>query len=434
MNDHRRNYVLLFIDTVLFMNAMTFLSVNAVISYFLATLGANTFEIGLVNALVSVGSFVSQPFFAKKVMNLTHKAKVFVRILFTQRMIFFVFVLTIPLFAEAHPKLMVVLFLVCWAVFNLFVGSYGPFFMSLFAKMVAESARGRLRGFSGGAASLLALGSAALCGILLNEVPYPYNYTLIFAIGVILLLLDVLTFAMMKEIEPDVVTKADFNYFQYFKAIPEMFREFKAYGRMVIGFSFTVAAQAGLAYYTLYAVRAFEAGSTVVALFTGITGLANIAGSILFGIMADRIGHRHVLVMSSAAGGLACLLIVLFPSLGMVYAAFALTNLCIIGYNLSGGILILEQLPRERSPMGISINAMITLCVSSIVMIGSSWLADSISFEAVFLIAGLSGVAGAVIIRSGGKRPPPPPKPRRVLLNLRASVREHLYKTVGRCP
>ncbi|KIL38968.1 hypothetical protein SD70_23285 [Gordoniibacillus kamchatkensis] len=95
------------------------------------------------------------------------------------------------------------------------------------------------------------------------------------------------------------------------------------------------------------------------------------------------------------------MLIVLFPSLWTVYAAFALTNLCVIGYNLSSGILILEQIPRERLPMGISVNAMITLCVSSIVTIGGSWLADHISFVAVFLIAGLSGLAGAVIIRSG---------------------------------
>ncbi|MCZ8512654.1 MFS transporter [Paenibacillus filicis] len=407
MNDHRRNYVLLFMDTVLFMNAMTFLSVNAVITYFLAHLKASTFEIGLVNALVSIGAFVSQPFFAKKVMNLTHKAKTFVRILFIQRIVFLLFVLTIPLVAESHPKLMVLLFLAGWGVFNLFVGAYGPFFMSLFAKLVAESSRGRLRGFSSGAGSLLALGSSALCGVILSKVPYPYNYTLIFAIGVVLLLLDVLTFAMMKEMEPDAVTKVDFNYFQYFKAIPAMFREFKAYQRTVIGFSCTVAAQAGLAYYTLYAVRTFDAGSTAIAMFTAITGLANIAGSMVFGILADRIGHRPVLVMASAAGGLACGLIILFPSLWTIYGAFALTNLCVIGYNLSSGILILEQIPRERLPMGISINAMITLCVSSIVMIGSSWLADYISFNAVFLIAGLAGLAGAVVLRSGGKAEAP---------------------------
>ncbi|MFC5449187.1 MFS transporter [Paenibacillus aestuarii] len=403
MNHYRRNYVFLFLDTVLFMNAMTFLSVNTVITYFLANLGANTFEVGLVNALVSIGSFVSQPFFAKRVMNLTHKAKVFVRILFIQRIFFLLFTLTIPFVADSHPRLMVLIFLVCWAVFNLFVGSYGPFYMSLFAKFVTEHTRGRMRGFSSGTGSLLALGSAALCGSILSHIQYPYNYTLVFFIGVLLLLLDVLTFAMMKEMEPDAVKKVDFNYFQYFKAIPAMFREFKAYQRTVIGFSFTVAAQVGLAYYAFYAVRMFGADSTVIAWFTAITGLSNIAGSFLFGIMADRVGHRRVLILSSAAGGIGSLLIVLTPSLWTVYIAFALSNLCVIGYNLSSGILILEQLPRERLPMGISVNAMITLCTSSILTIVSSWLADQISFAAVFLIAGLAGLTGAFIIGKGSK-------------------------------
>lgn len=398
MNDRKRNYLLIFMDTVLFFNAMTFLSVNAVITLFLANMGASTLDVGLVNALVSIGAFASQPVFAKMVMNSAHKAKVFVKILFIQRITFLAFVFTIPFIAESHPKLMVMLFLVCWAIFSLFVGAYGPFYMSLFAKFVAERERGRLRGYSGGAANLLSLGSAALCGVILSKLPYPYNYTLIFTIGVVLLLLDALVFALMKEMEADEIRKVDFNYFQYFKAIPSLFREFKPFRRSVLGFSFTVAAQAGLAYYALFSVRTFQAGTAEIALFTAITGLANITGSVVFGILADKIGHRLVLVLASLSGGLASLLIVAFPSMGSVYAAFALTNLCMCGYNLCSGILIIEQIPRQRLPMGISVNAMITLIVSAIVTIGSSVLADHFSFYAVFWIAGLSGLAGAVIL------------------------------------
>lgn len=397
MNYPRRNLFLFFTDNLLFMNAMTFLSVNAVITYFLATLNASTFEIGLVNALVSIGSVVSQPLFAKLVMKLTHRAKLFAKILFLQRMIFLLVVAAVPLFAETHPQLMVTLFLIGWAVFNLFVGSYAIFYMSLFAKLVAPSERGRLRGFSSGTGSILALGSAAVCGVILNRVEFPYNYTLIFAIGVALLLLDVLMFQLLNENEADEVTLVDMNFFQYFKTIPTMLQEFAGFKRMVAGFTLMVTAQSALAYYTLYAVRTYQAGSSTIALFTAITGLANIAGSLIFGILSDRIGHRQVLVAASAAGGLASLLIVLFPGMWSVYAAFALTNMCIIGYNLSSGILIVEQIPRARLPMAISINSMITLCTSSVVMIGSSWLAD-LSFQAVFLITGFCGIIGALMI------------------------------------
>ncbi|TBL79028.1 MFS transporter [Paenibacillus thalictri] len=403
MYDQRRNHFLFFMDTVLFVNAMTFLSVNAIITYFLANLQADTFEIGLVNALVSIGSFISQPLFAKLVMNLSHKAKMFAKILFIQRISFLLVVAAVPLFAESRPQLMVLVFLIGWAIFNLFVGSYNIFYMSLFAKLVTPNARGRLRGFSSGAGSVFALGSAALCGVLLTKVPFPYNYTVIFAAGVALLLLDVLMFRLMKEHEADEVAKVNFNYFQYFKAVPLMFREFPQYKRTVAGFAFIVASHSALAYYTLYAVRTFEAGSTTIALFTAITGLANIAGSVIFGIMADRIGHRHVLMAAAIAGGLGSLLIVSFHGLWSVYAAFALTNICIIGYNLSGSVFILEQIPRSRLPMAISINSMFSLCTSSVVLIGSSWVADYLSFQAVFLFTGLCGIAGFFIVR--GRQP-----------------------------
>ncbi len=399
MNDNRRNLILMFTDTVLFINAMTFLSVNAVITYFLANLGASTFEIGLANALVSIGAFISQPIFAEKVMNLSYKLKTFVKILFIQRIFFLAFVMTIPLFSESHPQLMVVLFLICWAIFNVFVGSYNPFYMSLFAKMIAEQHMGRLRGYSGGFGNLLALGSAYATGVILRDVQFPYNYTIIFALGVIFLLLDVLNFSLMKE-KPDQVTKISMNYFQYFRSIPALLREDSRFKRMVIGFSFMVVSQVSLAYYVLYAVRAFDAQASQVALFTALTGVINIIGSVLFGILADKYGHRFILLISSACGGAAGFLVFGVEQLWAVFAAFALTNLSLSGYNLSSGILIIENVQREKLPMCVSVNAMITLVVSSVVTMGSSFLVDWISFQSVFLVAGAAGWLGCAALYS----------------------------------
>lgn len=389
----------MFTDTVLFVNAMTFLSINAVITYFLSNLGATTFEIGLANALVSIGAFITQPIFAKIVMNLSYKLKTFVKILFIQRVFFLLFILTIPMIAESHPRFMVVLFLICWAIFSCFVGSYGPFYLSLFAKMIAEQKRGRLRGYSAGIGNLLALGSAYLIGIILQDVKFPYNYTVIFALGVLLLLLDVLTFALMKE-TPDQVTKIDFNYFQYFKSIPAIFRENKKFKRIVLGFSFMVMSQVSLAYYALYAVRVYDITPAQIALFTAITGLINIIGSILFGILADKYSHRFILLISSSLGGLAGFIVIGIEQLWAVYAAFALTTLCLSGYNLSSGILIIENVQREKLPMYISMNTMITLVVSSVVTVGSSFLADYLSFGSVFVIAGVSGWIGCLALYS----------------------------------
>lgn len=393
----KRNFLLMFMDTVLFTNAMTFLSIHVIITYFLTTLGATTFEIGLANAIVSIGAFISQPVYAKKVINLPMKLKTFVRILLTQRIFLLLFVCSIPVFAESQPRLMVILFLIFWAIFSWFIGSYGPFYMSVFAKMIAQNQRGRLRGYSGSVANLLALGSALLASLLLKEIPFPYNYTIIFAIGAIILIADALVFAFMKE-EPDQVNPIRINYIQYFLAIPVIFRENRKFMIMVIGFTFIMISQVTIAYYALYAVRVFDAGAYEIGLLAAITGLVNILGNIAFGIMADKYSHRLIVVISSALGAVAGFLVIGIPYMWAVYVAYALTNLCLSGYNLSGGILIIENVQKEKLPMCISINSMITLVVSSVVTVGSSFLVDQISFTSVFIIAGAAGIIGSFIL------------------------------------
>ncbi|MFC3344607.1 MFS transporter [Paenibacillus abyssi] len=384
-------------DGIFFHNAMTFLSINAIMTYFLNELGAATFEIGLANALVSIGAIASQPFFAQKVMNLSYKLHTFVKYLFIQRTLFLLFVLTIPVFSVSNPQLMILLFFVFWALFNFFVGAYGPFYMTLFAKMVGVQQRGRLRGYSGGLGNLLALGSAYAASVILNEVAYPYNYTIIFGIGAIILLFDVLCFALMKE-EPDQVTPIDMNFFQYFKSIPVTFRENRTFKTIVISFCFMMISQVSLAYYALYAVRVYEISASQAVLFTAITGLINIIGNIVFGIIADKYSHRLVLLVSSLCAVAAGVLIVSIYELFAVYAAFALSTLGFCGFFLSSGVLIIENVKHERLAMYVSVNSVLTLIVSAVVTLGSSFLIDIISFESVFIVAGVSGLVSGIIL------------------------------------
>lgn len=409
MRDEKRNLFLMFIDTVLFVNAMTFLSIHAVITLFLSELGASTLDIGIANALVSVGSFVTQPVFARQVMNLAGKLKRFVHILLTQRLVFLLFIMAVPVLAPAYPQAMIFVFLAGWAVFNAFVGAYNPFYMSLFAKMIAVHHRGRLRGYSGAAANLLALGSAYATGLLLSKVPYPYNYTLIFAIGTALLILDALVFALMRE-QPDEVRPVEMNYFQYFARIPAMFRANRKYFRIVGSFACMVVSQVSLAYYALYAIRVFEASAVHIAWFTALTGIVQIAGSLIFGILADRFDHRLVLLIACLCGGAAGWLTFGVHALWAVFTAFALTNLCLCGYNLSSSILIIEQVDKKELAMGISINITVTLVVSALVTVGSSFLVDVVSFKAVFLIAGVFGSIGYLALL-GHRQTARTPKP-----------------------
>ena len=77
MGVQRRNYLLFFLDTVIFTPAMAFLSVNAFISYYLTDLGASTFEVALPAALGNLCCFVCQPLFVRMSLKRPMKARFF---------------------------------------------------------------------------------------------------------------------------------------------------------------------------------------------------------------------------------------------------------------------------------------------------------------------------------------------------------------------
>ena len=77
MDISKRNYIIMFMDTIFFVNAMVFLSTHAVIPYFLNDLGASTLQISLASSFVSIGALISQPFFAHIAMGLKIKSVFF---------------------------------------------------------------------------------------------------------------------------------------------------------------------------------------------------------------------------------------------------------------------------------------------------------------------------------------------------------------------
>ena len=397
MKNNKRNYSLFFLDTFLFVNAMTYLSINAVITYFLNVLGASTFQISLASALVSLGNLVSQPIFSRMSAGLPYKSKVFTRILLVQRFFFLAYVATIPLFTALNPKYTVAAFLICWAIFNFFTGSYSTFYMALFSKMVDGNQSGRLRGFSGAVANAAALGSAYLSSVLLKNLAFPYNYTAVFAIGSILLILDGAEFSWFVE-PPDEPVTNRMSYLQYIRDIPRALSANKPLLIIIIASTFFVISNVSITYYELYAIRFFDARENEVALFMAITVVINTLGNIFFGLISDRYGHRLVLLISSLCGVLAGLAVLSFSDIYGVFAAFALSNLCSCGYMLSTTILLLKCSKQNEIPLNMGIYCIITLIASSLVTLSGSFIIDWFSFKPLFFVTGAAGLGAFLVM------------------------------------
>lgn len=402
MLNYKRNYILMFTDSILFTNAMTMLSINVVIPYFLNSLGAGVFYVSMASALLSIGAFISQPIFSKMALESRSKLWTFVKLLSVQRFFFLGFILFIPMLANRAPGMTAALFLVCWGIFSFFTGSYQPFYWSLFSKMIPESKRGRLLGFSYSAGYLVSLGTSIIVGVILDRIPYPYNYTLVLALGVLLLLLDNLDFCLMKEpADMEVATGA--GYMQYLRAIPGIFRNNRLFVRLVSGYTLLVVSNISLSFYTLYAIKHYGADEGQLSVFMAITAVVSILGSAVFGVLASRLGYRTVLIIASVCGVAAGASILSFSSVLSVFCAFALSSLCSCGYQISNSAFIAEISQQREIPILIGINTMITLATSTLMTFAASFIIKNFSFAPVFLMTGASGLCALIIfsLRAG---------------------------------
>jgi MFS family permease len=269
--------------------------------------------------------------------------------------------------------------------------------MSLFSKSIPDKMRGRLLGYSGAAANIIALGTAYIIGVLLKNLPFPYNCMVLFGFGIFLLFLDVIDLSLIKEPPDEVSGNQQVSYFQYIKDIPGILRNNKIYAKMVVGFAFFVVANISLTYYALYAVRVFDALPEDMALFTAISVAVSTIGSIVYGLLSDKYNHKLVLQLASLFGILAAAVVLGIHSISAIYVAFALSTLCACGYQLSGSVLIMQNCPQQELPMYISINIMVTLVISSLVTLASGFIIDMLSFQAVFLMTGAAGL-GAFLV------------------------------------
>src|SRR5207237_875327 len=82
----------------------------------------------------------------------------------------------------------------------------------------------------------------------------------------------------------------------------------------------------GAAFYTVYALRAWQAPPATVGLFTVLLLAGSIAGTLVLGWLADRAGHVVVVITGVAAAAAANALALGAPSLGVFGFVFVLSG------------------------------------------------------------------------------------------------------------
>ena len=390
--DIKRNIILYFFDGVTFMPSMVLLSIATVVPFFLEYLNATTFEFAVATSVTSIGMLVGQPIFGSMVSRSKLMTKTFAKVLFTQRIIFLCFVLIMPLLAP-NNRLMIWVFVVFWAFFNLLAGSGMVFNVPIILKLLPPNKRAGMRGVGQAIGNVIALGMAGLIPIVLEGFSYPYNFMIIFLMGLFFLFFNAAGFWFMKEHE-DVEPRIPMGFKKYLQEIPICLKRDSTFRAMVLSSMFLVLAIALLPFYTYYAIQVFGIDARQIALLATTAVASAIIANISFGFAIDRFTPVKVSPLVSIFFILAGFIILLTNSIHMFYLAWILANIGSVCYMKATNLMLGEVSPPGKSPLYVGVLFIMSMGLASVAVLALAPILEATGFAVLFIIVVICGGLG----------------------------------------
>jgi len=388
----KRNIILYFFDGMTFMASFALISITTVIPFFLETLQASTFQFALATAVTTIGMLIGKPFFGAMASRAKFLSKTFAKILFTQRLTLLLFVLMMPMLAR-DAGLMIWVFILFWAIFCLLSGCYMVFNVPLILKLLPPHKRAGMRGVGQGIGNIIGLGLAGSIPIIVENFSYPYNFMILFGLGLIFLFLNATGFWLMKEHE-DVEPRVSMKLHEYLKAIPVSLKEDGTFRAMVLSCMFMLIGVSLIPFYTLYGIRSFTMGADQIALLATLAILSAIGVNISFGFIIDRFGPVKVSPVAAVCIVTSGLILLITKELPFFYGAWVLINVAQFCYMKSTNLMLGDVSPSGKTPLYVGVLFMISMAVSSIVVLGLAPLMELAGFSILFVLVVICGGLG----------------------------------------
>jgi MFS family permease len=395
----RHNVVALGADYAFFMVALAFASPATILPAFAAWLGAPNVVIGAIPAVMTAGWFLPGLFAAPYTEGLTRKLPFIVRLTIPERLPLLVLAAASYWLAERAPAATLALLLVLLLALTGLGGVLMPAWMDLVGRAVPVTMRGRFFAVSSVAASVAGLGASAVAADLLAVFRPAAAYALCFLCGTACMLVSFVALVLVREPAAATAATAAEGLGVYLRRMPALLRRDRNFAWFLAARSLGAVSGMGAAFYTVYALRAWQAPPATAGLFTALLLAGTIAGTLVFGWLADRAGHIVVIVAGVAAGVAANVVALAAPSLGVFGLVFVLGGVQQASIIVSGLNLLLEFAPAAgEGPTYLGLGHTSLAPVAFAAPLAGGLLADAAGFSAVFLSATLGGALALLLL------------------------------------
>jgi MFS family permease len=387
----RHNFIVNVADGTFFGFALGLASYVTILPLFVSTMSDSTLLIGMIASIQPIGWQLPQLLVSLRVARLRRFKPMVLRASLHERWPYFGLALVAWSVPSLGPQVALILTfaLLTWQAIG--GGLTATAWQTMTGKLMPPNRRGTFWGVQAFAANLMSSIGAVIAGTLLVALASPLDFTLCFLAAGVAMLVSFVFLALTREPDSEPMdTMASSR-----MALSSM----AAILREDIGFRWFIAARilaqmawTAIAFYTIYAVRAFNMDEQTAGVMAGVMTLVHMGASPLLGWFGDRWGHRIALMVSGLAITASALLAILAPDLSWFYVVFALAGF----FNAALWTTIMAmtvQFGSERErPLYIGLSNTIVGPVTIFAPLIGGWLADTFGFNVTFFISVISGL------------------------------------------
>jgi len=394
----RHNLLALGVDHSVFMIGLSFASQATILPAFAAHLGAANVVIGAIPAVMTLGWFLPSLFAAGHTEALGRKLPFVVRYTVWERAPFLVLALAAFLLAERAPAVTLAVLLLMLLTLTGVGGVLMPAWMDIIGRAIPVTVRGRFFAGSSLVAGVGGFAGSFVTARILSTVPAPASYGVCFLCAAACMAVSFAALVLVREppaaaAAPPVALRA------YLARVPALLRRDRNLRWFLLARALGMIGGIGNGFYTVYALAAWAPPDSQVGVFTALLLVGQVAGTVTLGWLADRAGHRLVLVTGLAAMVGASALALAAPSLEAFGGVFVLAGVQGSAITISNLNVLLEFAPSpEERPTYIGLGTTSLAPVAFGAPLVAGLLADAWGFAAVFGVAVAAGTIALIVL------------------------------------
>jgi MFS family permease len=390
----KTNFFLNVFDGAFYSFGMSFISLVAIIPVFVRKIGGSNIEVGLIPVFWTIGFNFPQIFFANHVRKLHYKKSLLLKTAFFQRVPWLLLsFLCFFIIGKVSGGFDLIFFFILFLLAAIAGSINLPGWFDLIAKLTPVQIRGRLFALRIIFGAILGIVGGLIAERILSFLQFPCSFGLLFLSAYIMMMISYLSLFKLKEEFPNPAKK-ELKYKEFFYSLPQLLKQEKNYRNYLIADALLTASLMADSFYAVNAITKFGLPESYAGIFTAIIMTSMVAGNLIYGYLADRLGHKLNLTIAASSTTVACLTALFAPSLGIYFIAFVGSASSTSLIQLSRLAIIAELSAEEDRPTYIALTNVLT-SPFILVSILAGWFANALGYNIVFILAGTFALTSA---------------------------------------